>query len=128
VSHRELDPARSTPEQPVHTHTREQLLKPGERAPVDIEIWPSATLFRERERLRVVIQGQDIYREGLPNAPFARHEKTRNRGTHVIHTGLDASAAGAAGAGTNTGGADKRGASSGGATPSHLLIAVVPPS
>jgi predicted acyl esterase len=102
VSHRELDARRSTAEQPVHTHEREQLLKPGERVPVEIEIWPSATLFRAGERLRVMIQGHDVYQEGLPNAPFARHEKTRNRGTHVIHTG--------------------------GVTPSHLLVPVIPPS
>lgn len=54
---------------------------------MDIEIWPSSTRFRAGERLRVVVQGQDIPREGLPNAPFARHEQTRNQGTHVIHTG-----------------------------------------
>ena len=154
VSHRELDPTRSTPEQPVHTHTREQLLTPGERVPVDIEIWPSSTLFRAGERLRVVIQGQDVYREGLSNAPFARHEKTRNRGTHVIHTGVDVNAGGAGNnaggmdararggdasargadarggsssdADVSAGGADARGASSGGATPSHLLIPVIP--
>ena len=100
ASHRELDPVRSTPEQPFHTHLREQLLEPGQRVPVDIEIWPSSTLFRAGERLRVVIQGQDIQREGIPNAPFARHEDTRNRGTHVIHTG--------------------------GTTDSHLLIPVIP--
>ena len=87
ASHRELDSRRSTPEQPVHTHTREQLLAPGVRVPVEIEIWPSSTLFRAGERLRVVVQGQDVMREGLPNAPFARHEDTRNRGTHVVHTG-----------------------------------------
>jgi predicted acyl esterase len=125
VSHRELDPVRSKPEQPVHTHTHEQLLRPGERVPVDIEIWPSSTLFRAGERLRLVIQGQDIYREGLPNAPFARHEKTRNRGTHVIHTGVDARTAGAD---ASAHGADARGASSGDATASHLLIPVIPPS
>ena len=105
VSHREVDAARSTPEQPVHTHAREQLLKAAERVSVDIEIWPSATLFRVGERLRVVIQGHDVYQDGLPNAPFARHEKTRNQGTHVIHTG-----------------------GNGGATASHLLIPVIPPS
>jgi predicted acyl esterase len=55
--------------------------------PVEIEIWPSSTLFRAGERLRVIVQGQDVQREGLPNAPFARHESTRNRGMHVIHTG-----------------------------------------
>jgi uncharacterized protein len=87
ASHRDLDPRRSTPEQPVHTHTREQPLAPGERVPVEIEIWPSSTLFRAGERLRLVVQGQDVMREGLPNAPFARHEATRNRGVHVIHAG-----------------------------------------
>jgi uncharacterized protein len=87
VSHRELDPVRSTPQQPFHTHVREQLLEPHQRVAVDIEIWPSSTLFRAGESLRVVVQGQDIQREGLPNAPFALHEDTRNRGTHIIHTG-----------------------------------------
>jgi uncharacterized protein len=87
ASHRDLDPQRSRPEQPVHTHARELPLQPGERVPAEIEIWPSSTLFRAGERLRLVVQGQDIVREGLPNAPFARHEDTRNRGTHVIHTG-----------------------------------------
>jgi predicted acyl esterase len=102
VSHRELDLARSTPEQPFHTHLREQRLQPGERVPVEIEIWPSSTLFRAGERLRVVVQGQDVHRDALPNAPFARHENTRNHGVHVIHTG--------------------------GATDAHLLIPVIPPT
>jgi len=121
VSHRELDPVRSTPQQPFHTHEREQLLKPGQRVPVDIEIWPSSTLFRAGEKLRVVVQGQDIPREGLPNAPFARHEKTRNRGTHVIHTG----ASDGAKVGRHFAGAED--ASSGGAQASHLLIPMIPP-
>ena len=89
ASHRDLDSRRSTPEQPVHTHTREQLLAAGERVPVEIEIWPSSTLFRAGERLRVVVQGRDVMREGLPNAPFARHEDTRNQGVHVVHTGAE---------------------------------------
>jgi predicted acyl esterase len=124
VSHRELDPARSTPQQPVHSHLREQLLKPGERVAVDIEIWPSSTLFRAGETLRVVIQGVDIYREGLPNAPFARHENTRNRGTHVIHTG------GAQSASSQSSDAERNSGKrslDGGALASHLLIPVIPP-
>jgi uncharacterized protein len=100
VSHRELDPLRSTPEQPFHTHTREQRLASGERVPVEIEIWPSSTLFRADESLRLVVCGRDVQQEGLPNAPFARHEDTRNMGTHVIHTG--------------------------GSYDSHLLVPVVP--
>ena len=39
------------------------------------------------ETLRLVIMGSDTVRPSVPNAPFARHEYTRNRGTHVIHAG-----------------------------------------
>jgi predicted acyl esterase len=87
ASHRELDPLRSRPEQPFHPHTREQRLKPGERVPVEIEIWPSSTRFQAGERLRVVVQGKDIEQNGLPNSPFAGHDETRNQGAHIIHAG-----------------------------------------
>ena len=87
VSHRALDPDRSTPWQPVHPHDQEQPVPEGEAVPVEIEIWPSSTLFRTGETLRVHVQGSDIYKDALPNLPFARHEDTHNKGSHVIHTG-----------------------------------------
>jgi uncharacterized protein len=87
ASHRALDPARSTPWQPVNLHTREEPLTPGVPVAVEIEIWPSSTLFRAGEGLRVQIQGQDIVRE-IPQGPSSmRHEDLRNQGTHVIRTG-----------------------------------------
>jgi predicted acyl esterase len=86
VSHRELDYNKSTPFQPVHTHRKEQKLKEGEIVPVEIEIWPSCTLFERGEKLRVVVQGSDIY-----SYPFERHTNehtaTVNKGEHVIYTG-----------------------------------------
>jgi len=87
ASHRELDPDRSRPEQPFHSHTREQRLTVGARVPLEIEIWASSTLFLAGEKLRVVVQGRDIMQGALPNAPFARHEETRNSGVHIIHAG-----------------------------------------
>jgi hypothetical protein len=87
TSHRSLDPDKSTPWQPFHSHDREEPLAPGEAVPVDIEIWPSATLFRAGETLRLIVSGKDIYAEGLPGLPFARHERLRNRGLHLIRTG-----------------------------------------
>ena len=86
ASHRELDEERSLPWQPVLTHQRERKLGPGEIVKLDIEILPSATLFRPGETLRVVIQGKDIYRYPRPLIQ-ARHEDSVNRGRHVIHTG-----------------------------------------
>lgn len=87
VSHRETDPARSSALQPFHRHEREDLLEPGTIVPVDIELWPSSTRFKRGETLRLVVQGTDIYNEGAPNLPFARHERTRNRGKHRLHSG-----------------------------------------
>jgi predicted acyl esterase len=87
VSHRALDAARSTAQQPVHSHLSEQRLRDGEIVAVEIEIWPSSTLFRAGETLRLIVQGSDIYKESLPQLPFCRHEETRNHGAHVIHVG-----------------------------------------
>ena len=59
----------------------------GRAVPVDIEIWPSSTLFRAGETLRLIVQGRDVRDQGLPRLPFARHERTRNLGSHVLHIG-----------------------------------------
>ncbi len=86
VSHRELDEQRSTPWQPWLLHRRERKLKPGVPVPVEIEIWPSGTRFAAGERLRLVVQGSDIY-EYDASVRIAAHRETRNAGLHVIHTG-----------------------------------------
>jgi len=87
ASHRAIDPERSSELQPFHPHDREDPIEPGTVVPVDIEFWPSSTRFRAGETLRLVVQGADIYEEGAPNLPFARHEHTRNRGTHRLYSG-----------------------------------------
>ena len=83
ASHRELDPARSTPQQPWHPHTREEPLEPGVPVPVEIELWASSTRFAAGERLRIVVQGTDVYG---PKGEFG-HDVTRNRGRHLLHSG-----------------------------------------
>lgn len=100
VSHRELDARRSTPQQPWLLHQRELKLARGVPVPVEIEIWPSGTRFAKGEKLRLVVQGSDIYKYA-PWIRLAGHPETRNAGQHVIHTG--------------------------GKYDSHLLIPVVPP-
>ncbi len=87
ASHRALDPARSTPAQPVHPHVSEDMLRPGEQVAVEIEIWPTSVRFERGESLRLTVQGRDIYDDDKYALAFARHDETRNRGTHVIHTG-----------------------------------------
>jgi predicted acyl esterase len=82
VSHRELDPSRSTPLRPGHSHTRIQKLQSGGVVPVEIEIWPSATLFEAGSTLQLTIQGQDAARY-----PAFGHRKLVNHGFHTIFTG-----------------------------------------
>ena len=86
VSRRELDEQASTPYQPVYRQQQDKLLAPGEMVPVEVEIWPSGTLFRAGEALRLVIQGHDLHT--YPENAFAqRHAWTANAGRHVLHTG-----------------------------------------
>jgi len=86
VSHRELDEKNSTPYQPVYKHQREIKLKAGEILPVEIEILPSGTLFERGEKLRLVVQGSDIY--NYPEEYHSQgHTATVNKGKHIIYTG-----------------------------------------
>jgi predicted acyl esterase len=84
VSERDLDQDISTPWQPVLTHENPQPISPDEVVPVEIEILPSSTLFREGESLQLVIQGADLFEH-----PVLAHENSNeiNLGTHSIHTG-----------------------------------------
>ena len=88
ASHRELDPKRSREHQPVHLHRRESKLSPGQKYPVDIELWPTGTAFAAGERLRLVIQGTDLQKYSKTrDAIYFRHEDSVNAGQHRIHTG-----------------------------------------
>ena len=56
--------------------------------PLDIEIWPSGTLFEAGETLRLIVQGDDLNRYSTQVAPvYFRHEASVNKGRHVIHAG-----------------------------------------
>jgi predicted acyl esterase len=82
ASHRELDPSLSTPLSPWHSHTRIQKLRSGEVVALEIEVWPSATLFEVGSSLQLTVQGRDAAKY-----PAFRHRKLINRGWHTIYTG-----------------------------------------
>jgi len=86
VSHRELDPERSRPGQPWHTHRVEQLLKPGQIVPADIEFWPMGCRWRAGETLRVLVAGHPILHVGNP-VTGERLRSSRNKGKHAVWTG-----------------------------------------
>ncbi len=99
VSHRQLDPAPSTPPQPYHTHTEEQRLTPGQIVAVEIGLTPIGLRWHAGQLLRLTIAGYNPAQLGFD---WAIPLNTRNQGEHVIHTG--------------------------GQYDSHLLIPIIPPA
>ncbi|MEE9279249.1 MAG: CocE/NonD family hydrolase [Myxococcota bacterium] len=85
VSHRKLDPDRSTFYRPYHTHDELQKLAPGEIVPVQIEIWPTSVVFEPGERLVLEVASRDDpgIEPFLHNDPADRMQK----GTTTLHTG-----------------------------------------
>jgi hypothetical protein len=74
ASHRKLDPAKSWPSRPWHTHDEEWLLKPGEPVELDIEIWPTSIVVPPGYQLALTVRGKDYEVDGkdiaMPNAPY----------------------------------------------------------
>lgn len=84
VSHRELDPVKSTPSEPFLLHRRQQLLNPKEIVPVEIGIWPTSMVWHPGQQLRVMVTGH-FQRE--PGWHEGFKYESRNPGHHIIHTG-----------------------------------------
>lgn len=59
ASHREMDPVLSKPERPYYTHANVQPIEPGKIYKYEIEVWPTANLFRKGHRIRVDISNGD---------------------------------------------------------------------
>lgn len=83
LSWRELDAERSTPWQPLLKCESAHKVKVGDIVPCQIEIYPSSTLFRTGESLRLVISGQ----YGVESTRYVFDEASVNEGNHIIYTG-----------------------------------------
>ena len=74
ASHRKLDPTKSLPYRPWHTHDEEWPLRPGEPVELDIEIWPTSIVVPPGYQLALTVSGKDYEVDGrdiaLPNAPY----------------------------------------------------------
>lgn len=109
ASHRRLDPGRSRPWRPWHTHQEAEALVPGEAYPLSVEIWPTSIVIPPGHRLTLRIRGRDYEyggddTEGVAISTFKNrftgcgpfvHEDPANRppevyaGTTTIHLGSD---------------------------------------
>ena len=77
ASHRKLDPKRSLPYRPFHTHDEAWPLKPNETVELDIEIWPTCIVVPPDYRLGISIRGKDYASEEPPlDLPGVRYSLT----------------------------------------------------
>jgi predicted acyl esterase len=59
ASHRKLDPQKSLPYRPYHTHDEKQALTPGQVVELDVEIWPTCIVVPTGYRVAISIRGRD---------------------------------------------------------------------
>jgi len=84
AAHRKLDPNKSVPYRPYHTHDERQWLKPGEVVECQVEIWPSCMVFKQGHRIRLDIQPRD----GVGASVYRHYPADYNIGArNTIHTG-----------------------------------------
>jgi predicted acyl esterase len=75
ASHRKLDPARTTPYQPHHSHDEVQPLVPNQLYTLDIEIWPTSIVVPKGWRICLSVRGRDYVH---PGGAAARLSNMRN--------------------------------------------------
>jgi predicted acyl esterase len=66
ASHRKLDPKRTLPYRPYHTHDEVQPLTPGTVYELDIEIWPTSIVVPPGYRIGLAVRGKDYEAPGPP--------------------------------------------------------------
>jgi predicted acyl esterase len=77
ASQRKLDPARSLPYRPFHSHTESQPLTPNIPVELDIEMWPTCIVVPAGHRLAVAVRGKDYeHPEGPVVIPGVKHTLT----------------------------------------------------
>jgi predicted acyl esterase len=79
ASHRHLDPQRSLPYRPYHTHDRVEPLTPGQLYEVEVEVWPTCIVVPAGYRLALTVRGRDYEYEGELDE-FARSFHYASRG------------------------------------------------
>jgi uncharacterized protein len=117
ASHRKTDRGRSRPWRPWHSHDEHWPLTPGEPAELDIEIWPTSVIIPAGYRLGVSVQGRDFELPGDGPWPSAFGVTMRGHGIFVHDDPADRPPARFGGLTTLF---------SGGASPSYLLLPVIP--
>jgi len=85
-THRDLHPTLATDFQPIHAHTGEERMKPGEIFPVDIELYPHSRIWHKGEYISIQLAGRFIKTVWFHDVAM-NHDLDNGNGKHVIHTG-----------------------------------------
>jgi uncharacterized protein len=86
ASHRKLDPVKSLPYRPYHSHDERTWLHPGEIVECRVEVWPTSMVFRRGHRIRVDVQPRD----GVGSAPYTHYHADYNAGAlNTVFAGGD---------------------------------------
>jgi uncharacterized protein len=122
LSQRKLDPARSTPYRPYHSHDEHLPVTPGEVYEVDVEIWPTSIVVPAGYSIGLTIRGSDYEYDGPLDEWRSRLGKTfkqqmRGCGPYLHEEPRDRPAGVFDGVQT---------IHAGGEHPSHLLVPIVP--
>ena len=72
ASHRKLDPERTLPYRPWHSHDEAWPLTPGVPVELDIEIWPTCIVVPPGYRVGLTVRGRDYEYDGTDAAAAAR--------------------------------------------------------
>ena len=70
ASHRKLDPERTLPYRPYHTHDDPEPLTPGNVYELDLEIWPTSITVPAGYRIGFSVRGRDYVYPGSPPQPL----------------------------------------------------------
>jgi predicted acyl esterase len=83
-----VDVERSLPYQPFHPFTRPEPLTQGQRVELQIELLPSATLFRAGDEMRLDLRGRWFFsRNPLVGQFPPAYAPTARKGICTVHTG-----------------------------------------
>jgi hypothetical protein len=64
ASHRKLDPAKSLPYRPYHSHDEKQPLTPDVPVALDVEIWPTCIVIPAGYRIGLTVRAKDYVYPG----------------------------------------------------------------
>ena len=87
ASRRKVDLQLSRPHWPVHCHSEDEKVTPGEIVKLEIGIWPTGIVFEAGEKLVLKISGHQMTLAEF--VPLREAFKTGNKGRHTVHVGQE---------------------------------------